>query len=186
MGVSLFFVVWLGALILLEGAFKGAEGNAAYNTLCGISLLFGAVFFIGSPFIFDPIEDEVGFEATSLLPVIPGVIFAYYACVMLAGSYTDQHENLFLWVTLILGILLSIRYPTFKIMSVPFFLKAGAIIFFLGSNILLALPGLEAIGFIALIVASALAFSSSMMLFDEWEAYREKIREEVRRALRRR
>lgn len=186
MGFSLFFLIWLGALILLEGAFMGEEGLTAYNTLCGVSLLVGAVFFIGSPFIFDPIEDEVGFEATSLVPIIPGVIFAYYACVMLAGSYTEQHEDLFLWIILILGILLSIRYPTFKIMSLPFFLKAGAIILFLASNILIAWPGLEAIGMIVLVAAAALAFMSSMMLFDEWEAYREKIRAEVRRALRRR
>lgn len=186
MSVSLFFVVWLGALILLEGSYKGEDGYKAYNTLCGITLLFGSVFFIGSPFIFDPIDEDAGFELTSLMPVIPGAIFAYYACVMLAGTYTEQHEDLFLWIILILGILLSVRYPTFKIMSLPFFLKAGAVILFLASNVLLAWPGFEVIGMIALVAAAALAFSSSMMLFDEWEAYREKIREEVRRALRKR
>ncbi len=185
MGGALFFLIWLGVLILLRDAFRG-EAFSSYDTLCGISLLVGAVFFIGSPFIFDPIDEDVGFEATSLVPVIPGVVFAYYACVMLAGSYTEQHADLFTWMILIMGVLLAVRYPTFKIMSLAFILKAGAVILFIASSILLGWPGLQVFGLIALIAAGTLAFASSMMLFDEWEEYREKIREKLRRTLGRR
>ena len=185
MSGALFFVIFMGVLILLKPAFPG-ELYRNYEILSGVSLLIGAVFFMGSPFIFDEIDEDVGFELSFLVPVVPALVFAYNAAGLLCDTYSGYPDELFMWAIPIMGILLAIRYPTFKVLSLPFFVKAASLILFIASGLLFGWPGLEVISMVLLVVASALCLWSSMMLCDEWTEYREKIRAQIRRSLGRR
>ena len=125
-GILLYFALLIAACFLERPMTEGREFYI--DQMIGVAFLIGGTFIAGGAFfLYDPDED---FEKYMLLPLVPGLVLAYFASRILADSFWFDMQGIVRYGIGLIGVLLSLYIPHQKKLSLHFLLKALSVLGF--------------------------------------------------------